>query len=100
MSKQLTFDQVKTSHFKTLEQYVPVVDRVHGGNHPEFHEVRKLFDAIIKKTKAAGAAKPELHDEFSRLREITDHYTVPGDVCESYEAVYHMLAEADKAYQA
>jgi len=100
MSKQLTFDQVKAKQFKTLEQYVPIVDRVHGGNHSEFHEVRKLFDAIIKKTKEAGAEKPELNAEFSKLREITGNYTVPGDVCESYEAVYHMLAEADKAYQA
>lgn len=100
MSKQLTFNQVKESHFKTLEKYVPVVARVHGGNHPEFHEVRKLYDAIIKKTKEAGAEKPELNEEFTKLREITNNYTVPGDVCESYEAVYNMLAEVDKAYQA
>ena len=99
MSKQLTFNQVKESHFKTLGQYVPIVARVHGGNHPEFHEVRKLFDTIIKKTKDTGAEKPELHEEFAKLREITGNYTVPGDVCESYEAVYNMLAEADKAYQ-
>ncbi|MFA7115408.1 MAG: iron-sulfur cluster repair di-iron protein, ric, partial [Candidatus Omnitrophota bacterium] len=25
-------------------------------------------------------------------------YTVPGDVCESYEAVYNMLSEVDQAY--
>ena len=37
---------------------------------------------------------------FVKLREITDNYTVPGDVCESYEAVYNMLAELDKAYEA
>jgi regulator of cell morphogenesis and NO signaling len=100
MSEQLTFKQAKESHFKTLEQYVPIVARVHGGNHPEFHEVRKLFDTIIKKTKEAGAEKPELIEEFTSLREVTDNYTVPGDVCESYEAVYNMLAEVDKAYQA
>ena len=100
MSNQLTFNQVKESHFKILEKYVPIVARVHGGNHPEFHEVRKVFDAIMKKTKEAGTDKPELNDEFIKLREITDNYTVPGDVCESYEAVYNMLAEADKSYQA
>lgn len=100
MSKQLTFDQVKVEHFKTLGQYVPIVARVHGDNHPEFHEVRKVFDAIIKKTKEAGTEKPELSEEFAKLREITNNYTVPGNVCESYEAVYNMLAEADKAYQA
>ncbi|NLL66527.1 MAG: iron-sulfur cluster repair di-iron protein, ric [Clostridiaceae bacterium] len=100
MSTKLTFNQVKESHFKTLGQYVPIVARVHGGTHPEFHEVRKLFDAIIKKTKEAGLEKPELNEEFAQLRKITDNYTVPGDVCESYEAVYNMLAESDKAYHA
>lgn len=100
MSKQLTFNEVKESHFKTLEQYVPVVARVHGGNHPEFYEVRILFDAINKKAKEAGSEKPELNEEFDMLREITNNYTVPVDVCESYEVVYKKLAEVDKAYQA
>ncbi|MDD3706520.1 MAG: iron-sulfur cluster repair di-iron protein, ric [Clostridiaceae bacterium] len=100
MSKQLIFDQIKEKNFKTLEQYVPIVARVHGGNHPEFHEVRKVFDEIIKKTKKTGAENPELSEEFAKLREITNNYTVPGDVCESYAAVYNMLAEVDKAYNA
>lgn len=99
MSNKLTFNQVKESHFKKLDQYVPVVARVHGDNHPEFHEVRKVYDTIIKKTKDAGTEKPELNEEFTKLRDITSNYTVPGDVCESYEAVYNMLAEADEAYQ-
>lgn len=98
MSKQLTFNQAKEKKFKTLAQYVPVVARVHGGTHPEFHEVRKLYDSIIKKTTEAGAEKPELNEEFTKLREITSNYTVPSDVCESYEAVYNMLSEVDKAY--
>jgi regulator of cell morphogenesis and NO signaling len=42
--------------------------------------------------------KPELESEFAELRKITSNYTVPEDVCESYEAVYDMLAELDKAY--
>ena len=100
MSEKLTFNQAKEKYFKTLEQYVPIVARVHGGSHPEFHEVRKQFETIIAKTNAAGAETPELNQEFANLREITNYYTVPGDVCESYEAVYKMLAEVDKAYQA
>ncbi|HHT64838.1 MAG: iron-sulfur cluster repair di-iron protein, ric [Caldicoprobacterales bacterium] len=99
MTRQ-TFQEAKQKNMKTLEQYVPIVARVHGGHHPEFHEVRKLFDAINRKSKEAGSEKPELNEEFARLREMTDHYTVPSDVCESYEAVYNMLAELDKAYQA
>lgn len=100
MSKQLTFNEVKKNQFPTLEQYVPIVARVHGKNHPEFHEVRKLFDVINEKTKEAGLERPELNEEFTKLREITNNYTVPSDVCESYEAVYKMLSEVDKAYQA
>ena len=100
MSSQSKFDQMKENRFKTLKQYVPVVARVHGGTHPEFHDVHKLFDAIELKMKEAGSNKPELDEEFAKLREITNDYTVPEDVCESYEAVYTMLAEMDKAYHA
>jgi len=99
MSKQLTFNQVMESNLGRLEQYVPIVARVHGGSHPEFHEVHKLFNSIAKKAKTTGTDLPELKEEFTQLRSITNDYTVPNDVCESYEAVYNMLAEVDKAYQ-
>lgn len=95
-----TFSEAKERNLKRLEQYVPVVARVHGGSHPEFYDVRRLFDQIRSKIKEAGSGKPNLDSEFQQLRQTTDNYTVPGDVCESYEAVYEMLAELDKAYQA
>ncbi|NLZ39461.1 MAG: iron-sulfur cluster repair di-iron protein, ric [Firmicutes bacterium] len=95
-----TFNELKEKHLARLEQYVPVVARVHGDTHPEFHEVHKIFNAITAKIKEAGSGKPKLDLEFKQLREITDNYTVPSDVCESYEAVYKMLAELDGAYQA
>jgi regulator of cell morphogenesis and NO signaling len=100
MSEELTFHQAKEKYFKTLEQYVPIVDRVHGDSHPEFHEVRLLFAAISRKTKVASSTKPDLNEEFAKLRKVTNYYTVPEDVCESYEAVYKMLAVVDNAYQA
>ncbi|MGI6161739.1 MAG: iron-sulfur cluster repair di-iron protein, ric [Christensenellales bacterium] len=100
MANKQIFNVAKATHMKTLKQYVPVVARVHGQNHPEFHDVHKLFDAINQKIKQAGSKRPELNQEFAKLREITSNYTVPEDVCESYEAVYNMLAELDKAYQA
>ena len=86
------------TNLKTLEQYVPIVDRVHGGTHPVFHEVRSLFEAINSKIKEAGSGTPELTEEFAKLREITGNYIIPEDVCEAYEAVYRMLGELDKAY--
>lgn len=96
----LTFNEAKEKHFERLGQFTPIVDRVHGDNHPEFHEVKALWDTIQEKTEAAGSDKPDLDVEFSQLRDVTNHYAVPNDVCESYEAVYNMLEEVDKAYQA
>lgn len=93
------FSEVKERNLNKLDMFVPVVERVHGGSHREFYDVRKIFDKISAKIKA-GSEKPDLDSEFKRLREITDNYTVPNDVCESYEAVYNMLAELDEAYHA
>ncbi|NLL00011.1 MAG: iron-sulfur cluster repair di-iron protein, ric [Clostridiales bacterium] len=93
-----SYNKAKERNLKTLEQYVPIVDRVHGSSHPEFHDVRRLFEEINLKVKKTGADTPELDTEFKQLREITDNYSVPDDVCESYEAVYNMLAELDEAY--
>ena len=94
------FNEARQRNLERLEQFVPVVARVHGGTHPEFHDVRKLFDEMNGKIKEAGSEKPELDNELKQLREITNNYTIPSDVCESYEAVYNMLAELDEAYQA
>ncbi|NMB28081.1 MAG: iron-sulfur cluster repair di-iron protein, ric [Tissierellia bacterium] len=93
------FNETVEQNLGRLEQYVPIVAKVHGGSHPEFHDVRKLFDEINEKVRKAELEKPNLDNEFKQLRQITDNYTVPGDVCESYEAVYNMLEEIDKAYQ-
>ena len=95
-----TFTEAKEKHFDRLQQFTPIVNRVHGDNHPEFHEVKELWDSIYEKTEKAGSDTPELEPEFRQLREVTNNYTVPNDVCESYEAVYNMLAELDKAYEA
>lgn len=98
MTDKLTFCAAKEKYLQMLKQYVPIVQRVHGGTHPEFHEVRALFDAFNGKIEGAGSRKPELDVEFAGLRAVTGDYSVPGDVCESYAAVYNMLAALDKAY--
>lgn len=98
--ENLTFSEAKEKNFERLEQFTPIVDRVHGDNHPEFHEVKELWDQIQEKTKASASEKPSLDRELQKLREVTDNYTIPSDVCESYEAVYNMLEEVDTAYQA
>lgn len=92
------FNEVKEKHFDKLKLYVPVVARVHGQAHPEFHKVHELYEKITEKIKKEGSETPELKDEFEELRRITDNYKVPSDTCESYEAVYNILSELDEAY--
>ena len=92
------FNKVKEKNIETLELYVPIVARVHGSEHPEFHDVHKVFDQMNVKMKAACQEKPELGQEFKEFRKITDDYKVPADTCESYEAVYKILSELDEAY--
>jgi len=100
MTSKIIFYKEQEKNFKTLKQYVPVVARVHGGTHPVFYEVQRHFDAILEKSKDKSIEKSALTEEFITLREITHNYTVPHDVCESYEAVYKLLEELDKAYYA
>lgn len=91
------FKEVVDMHLERLNQYVPIVAKVHGGTHPEFYEVKEVFEKINDKIKSSE--DPELKKEFNELKRITDNYTVPLDVCESYEAVYKMLEEMDSAYK-
>ena len=81
-----------------IAPYVPVVDRVHGPPHPEFHEVRKLFDQLVEKTNAADEGLPEEEHEITHLKKITKNYKVTSDVCETYEEVYQALEKLDKQY--
>ena len=99
MSEQ-TFNEVVTNYFEKLELYTTAITRAHGKNHPEAFEVRDLFENINEKVNEAGANKPDLDVELAQLRKVTDNYTIPGDVCETYAGTYEMLAEVDKAYQA
>jgi iron-sulfur cluster repair protein YtfE (RIC family) len=91
MSNENSYATVKKQYFKTLKQFVPIVERVHGSHHPEFHEVSKLFNEIVQE-------KSTLEPIFEKLREVTDNYAIPEDVCESYEAVYKMLEALDHSY--
>ncbi|MNJ36741.1 hypothetical protein D3C77_315410 [compost metagenome] len=93
-----TFIDIATDYFEKLDLFTTAITRAHGKNHPEAFEIRSLFEAINDKVKNAGTNKPNLDLEFAQLRKITGNYTIPGDVCDTYAAVYNMLSEADKAY--
>lgn len=91
------FNEVKDKHMERLEQFTPIVERVHGDKHPEFFEVHTIFKQLSKKINEIEE-DTNLDEEFRQLREVTNNYEVPSDVCESYEAVYMMLEDLDQAY--
>ena len=92
-----SFKEMWDKHLDKLDLYVPVVARVHGDSHPEFHEVKKQFDLMRGKVQADPSS--DLTEHFAALQDITTYYMVPDDVCETYQAVYQMLHQLDKASQ-
>lgn len=93
------FLEVSEKNVPVLRQYIPIVNRVHGGHHPEMNEVKELFEGLLSKINEAGGNTKDFEAYFLKLREITDYYKVPEDVCESYEAVYRLLEEMDEAFE-
>lgn len=75
---------------KALE-LTPIVERVHGANHPELTRVRELTQAISRSTDAGTTA-----DLFRQLRAVTSDYSVPSDGCEAFQATYEALQKADR----
>jgi regulator of cell morphogenesis and NO signaling len=101
MSQQIrTFHEVVEDYFSKLDLYTSAITRAHGKNHPEAFAVRELFEGMKTKIEEASTNKPNLDAEFIQLRKITDNYTIPGDVCETYAGTYNMLSEVDKSYHA
>lgn len=92
------FNELKKVYLDRLELYVPVVARVHGESHPEFHDIHKVYNIMTDKIEKSGTKRPDLKSDFKELRRISDNYTIPEDTCETYEAVYNMLSELDEAY--
>ena len=82
MANKQRFNDAAAKHLKTLGQYVPIVDKVHGKSHPEFHDVHAAFNALAEKISKAGFETPDLNEEFAKLREITNSYTFPM-ICSS-----------------
>lgn len=101
MSEQIKkFNEVVGEYSAKLDLFTTAITRAHGKYYPETFEVRELYEVMNAKIKEVGADKPNLDEEFTRLRKITDNYTIPGDVCETYAGAYNMLSEADKSYHA
>ncbi|MDO5302201.1 MAG: iron-sulfur cluster repair di-iron protein, ric [Tissierellia bacterium] len=89
-------NEFKEAHFGELDQLMPIVERVHGKHHPEFFDVSKVYGTIREKLNGGNE---DLDGEFAQLREITDNYAIPGDVCETYEKIYKVLEQFDGLYE-
>lgn len=89
------FTQFMEKEQEKLDLYTQAVVKVHGKNHPEIFKVESLYrDLQAHKGKDFG----KIEEIFQELRQVTDHYKVPEDVCETYRAVYSTLEEADAHY--
>ena len=78
----IPFQRYIVEHAETLDLYTTTITRAHGANHPEVFQVR------------------DLDQEFASLDQITQHYFIPDDVCQTFAGTYQMLAEARHLYQA
>ncbi|WP_203568406.1 hypothetical protein [Aestuariimicrobium ganziense] len=76
-----------TALAKALE-LAPIIERVHGEHHPELTRVREITELL----SAPGADVTAL---FSELRTVTSGYAIPDDVCETFEATYQALEQAE-----
>lgn len=88
------FNQVYNKYQEQLALYVPTVARVHGPSHPVFYEVAEIYNQLLAKL----VSKESLSEEFKSLRQLTNNYQIPDDVCETYAAVYNILSEMDQEY--
>lgn len=96
---QTNFQQLFEKNIEQLNLYTTAITRAHGESHPEAFDVRELFETIHEKMQEADESNPELDEQFTQLRKLTNNYEVPSDVCETYASVYKMLAELDESYQ-
>lgn len=74
---------MKEEVIRELDKILPVVERVHGDNHPELHTVASLYTALKEN------ADPE---KLAQLKELTSDFTAPDDACPTYIKTYADLA--------
>lgn len=93
-SKNVLFKE----YIDEIESYIRIVVKVHGRDHMEIYEVERIFDELLDKTKSGNLLKVGLETEFIELNNITNNYSLPSGVCETYERVYTLLKELNRLY--
>ncbi|MGX7108487.1 hypothetical protein [Facklamia miroungae] len=78
-----------------LSTYLNAICKVHGSHHPEVYDVRANYEMIldnIDNEEKVGVLLEEMDD-------LSNHFEVPNDTCETYQAVYQDLARLYGLYQ-
>lgn len=84
-----------TDHLAQAAELAPLIERVHGPNHPELTRVREITLALQQPASATRTA-----ELFEELRTLTGNYALPADACEAFQATYQALESADAQYAA
>lgn len=71
-------------------ELAPIIERVHGEHHPELTRVREITEQL-----AAPGAGTDIPALLGELRTVTNDYAIPDDVCETFEATYEALEQAE-----
>lgn len=87
----MTREEFMQQEEEKLEFFTTQIVKVHGQNHPELAEVRRLFSLLNAKLAQNPAA--DLTKELKELKEVTHNYEVPSDACGAYRETYRLLKE-------
>ena len=70
-----------------LDKVLPVVVRVHGGNHPELSDIFSQYQEMKKKLEAGKDAS----ENAAAIEKLTNGFKLPDDACQAYTKVYAAL---------
>lgn len=93
------FTDFLADHAEQLDLGTLAITRAHGTHHPEVFEIRKRYETIRDRIALANGAQPQIGDELTRIRDLTNGYTIPDDACPTLAATYRMLEEAHRMYE-
>ena len=80
--------------FKTLNMFLPRVQKIHGVEHPELMEVRRVTDEL-QAVLEDGMDTDRATALLEKLRSLTKNYAIPSDACPAYKNAYKALSQID-----
>lgn len=83
---------VNSSDLDELNKILPVVQRVHGGNHPELSRVGEIYTDILNGIKS-GKSSEGMVKLLDELKSITGSFMAPADACATFCRTYELLAK-------